>query len=186
MTFTIISAIEMYVNIDNRDIIQTIFSTGINELEVWKSAVKDDNRLFNKLFQFIFSDDKRLAMRSCWIIDNASEEFPDLLSDKLPEIIDALLSTKNGSLKRHFTRILCRYEIPENYLGAIVNRSFELLAPSEPVSVRVHAMQLLFNIARIVPDLKGELILVIENLREEESSAGFINRSGKLLQQLKH
>lgn len=172
-------------NIDSKYVIQNIFATGVNELEIWKRAVNADARLFNLLFQFIFSDDQRLAWRSCWIIDTASEDFPDLLADKLPKIIVALLSTKNSSLKRHFTRILCRYQIPEEYLGAIVNQSFELLSPAEPIAVRVNAMQLLFNITQQLPDLKGELILVIESLREEGESVGFINRSEKLLRKLR-
>ena len=155
------------------------------ELEIWKKSVIADERLFDQLFQLIFSGDKRLAWRSCWIIDTASEEVPDLLTDKLPEIIEGLLITRNGALKRHFTRILCRYQIPEEYLGRIVNRSFELLAPSELPAVRVFAMQLLFNIAQHLPDLKGELISVIEGLLEEVCSAGFVNRAGKLLRKLR-
>jgi len=172
-------------NFDIQNIKQNILAIGSGELEIWKRAVAADEKLFGQLFQLIFSGDKRVSWRSCWIIDTASEDAPDLLADKLPEIIDGFLSTSNGSLKRHFTRILCRYQIPQEYLGAIINRSFELLVPSEPTSVRVFAMQLLFNISLQVPDLKGELISVIENLTDEGGSAGFINRSGKLLGQLR-
>jgi hypothetical protein len=177
----IISGKEMCDN----NIRHRILSIDGGELEIWKKSVIADERLFEQLFQLIFSGDKRLAWRSCWIIDTASEEVPDLLNDRLPEIIEGLLTTKNGSLKRHFTRILCRYQIPEQYLGSIVNRSFELLAPTELPAVRVFAMQLLFNIAMHLLDLKGELISVIESLLEETCSAGFINRAGKLLQNLK-
>ena len=168
-----------------KDIRQNIFDIGGGELGLWVKAVADDEQLFNQIFQYIFSDDKRLAWRSCWIIDNASEEYPSLLTEKIPEIISGFLSTKNGSLKRHFTRMLCRYKIPDEFLGAVVNRSFELLAPSERAAVRVFAMQLLFNITQELPDLKGELICVIEGLNEEGATAGFINRSGKLLRKLR-
>ena len=178
----IISAKEMD---DIIEIKQGLLTFGGGELEIWKKTVIADNRLFNQLFQLIFSGDHRLAWRSCWIIDIASEEFPDLIADKLSEIIDGFLTTKNSSLKRHFTRILCRYQIPDEYLGAIVNRSFDLLAPSEPAAVRVFAMQLLFNISQELPDLKGELISVFESLMEEGGSAGFKNRAGKLLRKLR-
>jgi hypothetical protein len=108
-----------------------------------------------------------------------------LLANKIPTIINGLLTTKDGSLKRHFTRILCRYQIPVEYMSAVIDRSFGLLSPSEPVSVRVFAMQLLFNISNVIPELKGELIIVLEQLVEEGGSAGFINRSGRLLRQLR-
>lgn len=179
------SAKKMCDRLEINDIRQNILVVGGGQMELWARAVVCDERLFNQLFQFIFSDDQRLAWRSCWIIDNASEKFPHLLKAKLPEIIAAFLSATNGSLKRHFTRILCRYNIPEQYLGAIVNRCFELLVPSEPAAVRVNAMQILFNLTLTEPDLKGELISVLERLIEVGGSAGFINRSGKLLSQLR-
>ena|ERR1035437_1347857 len=181
----IISGKEIYDKVANHNIKEKILAIGGGELEVWKKTVISDEQLFNQLFHFIFSGDHRVAWRSCWIIDIASEECPDLLSDKLPLIIDGFLLTGDRSLKRHFTRILCRYQIPEEYQGSIVNRSFELLAPSEPIAVRVFALQLLFNISLVVPDLKRELISVIESLMEEGSSRGFINRSEKLLRKLR-
>ena len=171
--------------IDYKYVRDNVLTMGVGELELWKKSVNADSRLFDYLFQSIFADDRRMAWRSCWIIDTASEDFPHLLSGRLPQVIEALLSTKEGSLKRHFTRILCRYQIPEEYLAAIVNRCFELLVPIEPPAVRVYAMQLLFNISQQIPDLKGELTSVIESLLEEGGSAGFVNRSIRLLRQLR-
>ena len=176
-----ISAIEIQDKSDDDMLRQHIFSFGAKGQEIWKSAVKTDKALFDKIFQFIFTGDKRLAWRSCWIIDTASEEYPEIIADKLPKIISSLLITKDGSLKRHFTRILSRYEIPEEYLGPIINRCFELLGPSEAPAVRVNAMQVLFNIAQQIPELRGELSSVIENLMEEGGSVGFMNRSAKIL-----
>ena len=181
-----ISAKEICDNTDSEIVRREILAMGGGELEIWRKSAAADEELFDLLFRWIFSDDQRLAWRSCWIIDTASEDFPDLLADKIPVIVEGLLSTKSRSLKRHFTRILCRYPVPEEYLGLIVNRSFELLAPSEPIAVRVFALQLLFNITQTLPDLKGELISVIESLMDEGGSAGFINRSTKLLRQLRN
>ena len=180
-----ISEIEVQDRIKFKGLREEVYSIGVGELELWKKAVKADKKLFDQLFQSIFSDDQRLSWRSAWIIDSASEDYPELIEDLIPEIIDALINTKNGSLKRHFTRILGRFSIPEQYLGVCVNRCFELLTPLEPPAVRVNAMQVLYNISQQIPDLKGELILVIENLLEEGGSAGFRNRSEKLLRKLR-
>ncbi len=178
------SAIEIPDKSDDDIFRQHIFSFGAKGQASWISAVKTDKVLFDKLFQLIFSEDKRLAWRSCWIIDTTSEKFPEILEDKIQTIISSLLITKDGSLKRHFTRILSRYEIPEEYLGAIINRCFELLGPSEAPAIRVNSMQVLFNLAEQIPDLRGELSSVIENLMEEGGSAGFMNRSAKILRLL--
>jgi len=181
----IISGKEIYDKVANQNIREKILALGSGELEVWKKAVISDEQLFNQLFNLVFSGDHRLAWRSCWIIDIVSEERPELLIDKLSSIIKGFLYTEDRSLKRHFTRILCRYQIPEEYQGSIVNRSFELLAPSEPIAVRVFALQLLFNISLVVTELKRELITVIESLMDEGASRGFINRSEKLLRKLR-
>ncbi len=157
---------------------------GKGELELWRAGVKADENLFDQLYGYIFSGEHRLAWRSCWIIDSASEDHPELLAGKLPKVISALISTNDGSLKRHFTRILCRYQLPDEYLGVIIDRCFELMTPAEPAAVRVNAMQLLYNISQQAPDLKGELRSVIETLMEEGGSAGFLNRCGRLLRQL--
>jgi len=174
----------MQNKIDNKVLREEIYSIGVGELALWKRAVNADKELFNQLYELIFSDDHRLSWRAAWIIDSASEDYPELISDKIPEIIQALISTKNGSLKRHFTRILSRYLIPGQYLVVCVNRCFELLTPSEPPAVRVNAMQVLYNISQQIPDLKGELISVIANLMDEGGSAGFRNRAEKLLRKL--
>ena len=163
---------------------QLILSFGAGELELLKKLVCTDINLFDQLFQWIFSDNHRLAWRCCWIIDTTSEKKSDLLIDRLPDIISGLSATTDSSLKRHFTRILCRYQIPESHQAAVINRCFELLIPSEPAAVRVNAMQLLFNLSQQLPDLKGELRSVIEGLIDEGGSAGFINRAVKLRNQL--
>lgn len=181
----ITSGKEMSVNIDYQTIKQDLLTIGIREVGVWKKAVLCDEKLFEYLFQLVFSPDQRIAWRSCWIIDHASKDHPELLANKLPKIIDGLLTLTNVSLKRQFTRILCRYQIPEMYLGVTIDRCFELLLPSEAIAVRANAMQLLFTITKDIPDLKGELISVIESLIEEGGSAGFMNRSHRLLRQLR-
>ena len=171
-------------NIETSNLKQLILSFGAGERELLKRLIGTDKGLFDQLFRWIFSDNHRLAWRCGWIIDITSEQQPDLLIDKIPEIISGLSATTDSSLKRHFTRILCRYQIPEIHQVVVINRCFSLLSPSEPAAVRVNAMQLLFNLSLQLPDLKGELRSVIEGLIDEGGSAGFINRAVKLWNQL--
>lgn len=162
-----------------------ILQIGGGEIELWKLSVLSDEKVFKHIYSLISSDEPRIAWRSCWIIDNADEKDPELLDPFIPDIVARLNVTKNGSLKRHFTRILCRHEIPEELLGQVVNRSFELLSPTEAVAVRVFAMQLLFNISQKEPGLKKELAVVLESLIEEGGTSGFMNRAAKLIKQLR-
>lgn len=158
---------------------------GAGELELWKLSVPADRKVFEHIYSFISSDDPKIAWRSAWIIDNVTENNPELLVPLIPDIINQFLETQNGSLKRHFTRMLCRHTVPEEFLGKVVNRCFDLLSPLEPTAVRVFAMQLLFNIAQQQPALKQELALVVEGLLEEGGTTGFKNRAEKLLKLLR-
>ena len=167
------------------DIRDKIVHLGGGEIDIWSKSLPNDKLLFEQIYFLIFSDDLRLSWHACWIVDKTSERCPDLLNNKIPQLIKTLLITQDSSLKRHLTRILCRYQIPEVLLGDLVSRSFDLLQPAEAVAVRVNAMQLLFNITRYQPDLKGELATVLEMLLEEGGSVGFVNRSSKLLKQLR-
>ena len=70
-------------------------------------------------------------------------------------------------------------------MALLFNFCFEVFTNStEPVAVRVHAMQILFNIAQKEPDFTGELINLIENEIELHGSAGIASRGRKLLLKL--
>jgi hypothetical protein len=161
-----------------------ILQIGGGELELWKLSVLSDKKVFTQIYSLISSDEPKIAWRSCWIIDNATENNPGMLVPLIRDIVAHLNITKNGSLKRHFTRMLSRLKIPDEFLVQVVNRCFELLSPLEAVAVRANAMQVLFNISLREPDLKQELSSVLESLIEEGGTAGFLNRAQKLLKQL--
>ncbi len=177
---------EIHETSDDELLTEKLSHIGVGELEIWKLSVLSDELLFKQVYSLIFSEDQKIAWRAGWIIDNATEDYPELLSPFIPDIILQLILTQNSSLKRIFTRMLGRYEIPEEFLVQLINRCFELLSSSEPVAVRVNAMQVLFNISQREVGLKQELALVLESHLEDGGSAGFINRAEKLLRNLRN
>ena len=70
-------------------------------------------------------------------------------------------------------------------MAVLLNFCLEVFTnAAEPVAVRVHAMQILYNIAQKEPDFSGELIELIENEMEYHGSAGLASRGKKLLKKL--
>mgnify|MGYP002079095065 FL=1 len=172
---------------DEQELIDLIAGQRLGgEMEFWEQAVATDQSVFGQLYQLTFNTNRRISWRSCWIIDTVSESSPELLKPYIPEIIDRLASEKNGSLKRHFTRIICRYELPDEKLGMLVNTAFNLLSPNEDIAVRANAMQILYNISQSEPDLKQELSSVLETLLAEETSAAIASRGKRLLIKLRN
>ncbi len=157
---------------------------GGGELEFWKYTVLTDPEIFNEVLNLIFKDEEKIAWRAAWIIDNATEKYPELLIPHIPAIIDHFLHTQNSSLQRIFTRILMRHKIPDHSIGAVFDRCYELLSPIHPIAVRANAMQVLYNITEYWPELKPELAMVISGMLEEAEEAGIISKARNLLKKL--
>jgi hypothetical protein len=170
---------------DNELLIERILQIGAGELNLWKISVQSDETVFKQVYSLIASNNPKLAWRAGWIIDNAAENSPELLAPFIPDVVAQLLQTKNGSLKRIFTRMLGRYEIPIELLAQVVDCCFKLLSPAEPTAVRVNAMQVLYNVSQSEEGLKQELAAVLESVLDEGGSAGFINRTEKLIRKLR-
>lgn len=176
---------KVHEDLDVKVLKEKISRIGEGELELWKLSVISDVTVFRNIYSMIASDEPGIAWRAGWIIDHATENYPDFLTPFIPDIVTRLGLNQNSSLKRIFTRMLTRHEIPEEFIVQTVNRCYELLSSSEPVAVRVNALQVLFNISQREPGLKHEFVTVLEGLLEEGGSAGFINRAEKLLQKLR-
>jgi hypothetical protein len=180
----IISESKVQDKFDNELLIDRILQIGAGELDLWKISVHSDDTMFKQVYSLITSHNPKLAWRSAWIIDNAAENHPEILVPFIPDVVAQLLQTKNSSLKRIFTRMLGRHEIPEELLAPVVDYCFKLLSPAESPAVRVNAMQVLYNVSQKEPGLKQELAATLESLLEEGGSAGFINRTEKLIRSL--
>ncbi len=158
---------------------------GVREIGVWREIVLNDDALFDEVYHLIYCDNARLAWHAAWVIDHVSEIVPYRLLPYISEIIDMLPQLTSSSLKRHFTRMLLSQKIPENRMGNLVDVLYNLLSPSEAIAVRANALQLLYNLALIEPELKSELISVTESILEEELTPGMISKSKRVLADLR-
>ena len=86
------------------------------------------------------------------------------------------------AVKRNVVRILQNAEIHEDLHGAVMNTCFELLAdPKEAIAVRCFSMTVLDNLSKSYPEIRQELIAIIEDQLEHEPTAGFRARAKKIL-----
>ena len=123
--------------------------------------------------------------RAVWMVDKINDKYPELVISHLPAMTSFLLTTQNSSKKRHILKLLSLHQIPEENMALLLNFCIaEFTNATEPVAVRVHAMQILFNIAQKEPDFSGELKELIEHEIEHHGSAGIASRGRKLLKKL--
>lgn len=148
--------------------------------------LKDHPELIETLMDIVLRDGEATSWRAAWIADKIHEIRPELVTPFLPEITQFALKTANTGKKRHLLKLISFHSIPENNLVELLNFCITIFTnPAEPVAIRVHAMQILFNIAMKEPEFSGELIDLIEHEIEFHGSAGLSSRGKKLLKKLR-
>jgi hypothetical protein len=123
--------------------------------------------------------------RAAWMVDKIHEQHPELVVPYLQAMTNFVLTTQNSGKKRHLLKLISMNEIREENLAVLLNFCIEVFTnAAEPVAIRVHAMQILFNIAQKEPDFSGELVELIEHEMEYHGSAGLASRGKKILKKL--
>jgi len=137
------------------------------------------------LMNIAMNDQLDKSWRAMYLAEMVHEKHPELILPFLPAMTEFLLTTQNASKKRHLLKLISLHDIPEEKLAILLNYCIEVFTnANEPIAVRVHAMQILYNIAQEEPDFAGELISLIETEIEYRGTAGIASRGGKLLKKL--
>jgi hypothetical protein len=146
--------------------------------------IGSDPTLFEELMQLVFNGKPPLSLRAAWAVSVVTDKYPELLKPYLKKIVDRFETLEHSGVRRLLLRYFASITIPETLQGKLYDFCYQcLVSRSEPPAVKVHAMQILFNIAQAEPDLKKELKLVIEELSNHESAA-IKSRSRQILQRL--
>ncbi len=125
------------------------------------------------------------SWRAAWLMDKIHEKEPVLIRPLIPQIIEQLKLEKREGKKRHLLKLVSLNSIPVESLGFLTDHCISVFTSSkEPIAVRVHAMQILHNIALFEPGLKPEILAIMEHEIENHPSAGLLSRGRKLLRSL--
>jgi len=125
------------------------------------------------------------SWRAAWMADRIHDQHPDLIKPYIPAMIEKLRTESQTGKKRHFLKLVSLSTIPDEFDSFLINYCLNAMTSDrEPPAVRVHAMQTLFNISEKLPDLKTELIFVIENEIEFHPTPGILTRGRKLIGKL--
>jgi hypothetical protein len=166
------------------DLIEMISSW--ENLDLFPQYVADHPEDLSLLMDIALDDSKPEFWRAAWIIDKINIKNPELISPYLPALFRALKKTRNLSKMRHFLKIMTYHPVPVKQQGFLFDYCMNSFASQDiPVAVRAHALQILFNISQAEPELKPELIQILEHELSLEQSAG-IRARGKNILSLLH
>ena len=139
---------------------------------------------FESLLDLALHDKDPVAWRASWVLDGSDEQQSGLASTYLSKIIQSLPALESNGSLRSLLRLLCRYDIPEEEQGLLIDLCFRyLVSELYPLAVKVHAMQIVYNHVLIYPELKDELVAVLED-QMENNTVGFASRGKRLIKQM--
>ena len=156
------------------------------EKDLYIREVGDSEEKFSILLDLALNGKDPVAWRAAWILDGSDELNPGLASNCLPKIIQKLPGMKSTGTLRCLLRLLARYSIEENEQGILIDLCFGyMVSELYPVAVKVHAMQIIYNHVLIYPELKEELVTVIED-QVNNNTVGFKSRGMRIIRQLEN
>ena len=162
----------------------THFPSGA-EKDLFIAEVGKSGEKFETLLKLTLFEKDPIAWRAAWILDGSDYQQPGLAKPFLSQIIQNLPQLESKGALRSLLRLLCRFDIHEDDQGLLIDLCFGyMVSELYPVAVKVHAMQIIYNHTLIYPELKEELITVIED-QVDNNSVGFMSRGMRIIRQLK-
>ena len=157
--------------------------SGIGKDLLIREVIKSESH-FRTLLQLTLYEKDPLAWRACWVLDGSDELKPGLARKYISKIVNALPELESLGTLRSLLRMLSRYDIPEEEQGLLIDLCFSyLVSELYPVAVKVHAMQIIYKHVLLYPELKDELVAVIED-QIANNSVGFKSRGRRLIKQM--
>jgi len=146
--------------------------------------IEEDPDRFEEVWKLSVQDTSPLSMRASRVIWLLARKHPYFIEPHVQEIIESLKVIKSEGVKRNFVNILSLVSIPPQYSGILFDMCLQWIdSTTESIAVRANAMSILYSISNTEPDLKPELISILETIIPADS-AGIEARARKLLVRL--
>lgn len=151
-----------------------------------KSAIENP-AVFNKLLEYSFSPDKKLAFRASWTLTKVCDDSPEMIYPHLAAIIESLDKLDNKSVIRSFLRIISFSDINKisnKHHGILTDHCFTALRSGfSAIAVKAYSMEILYKLILKYPELANELSSSISML-QGEGSAGILARGRMILKKI--
>lgn len=123
---------------------------------------------FDKLFQFLSSDNRLIVMRAVDAIEKITRDQPEYLDAYKSRLITLLRTARDKELKWHLVLMVSRINLSGNELEQVWNKLKDFARDkSESKIVRVNSLQALYELSRHNKELKKEFDLIASEVKAE-------------------
>ncbi len=156
-----------------------------DNFEITLKKISESPADFPTLMQVALYSKDPNSWRAIYLADRIHDLHPEWLAPYLSKIIEQLKVENHHGKLRHFLKLVSLNPIPEKYFGFLLDHCLgTFTSDKEPIANRVHAMQILFNISESEPELKPELLEIIQQEMEHHPTPGIRSRGKKLVAKL--
>jgi len=151
--------------------------------------LKEEHFALRDLIDITFLQDKAVAFRAVWILENVFLSDPEIYLDDLHYMISRFGEVKHAGCQRHYAKIIMhitdaktpeslQLKLREINFEPVVEQLFDwMINPRAKVAVKIFAAYALYNLKDLFPWVKEELTAQMEFLMRNGSAA--IQAGGK-------
>ncbi|MBN1186656.1 MAG: hypothetical protein JXB49_30545 [Bacteroidales bacterium] len=146
------------------------------------TVLSDTKVYYPPLVEMAFSGKPKYSERACRIMAMVNQSNKDLVKPYVKKIIHSLNSL-NSSKQMNLLYLLIdhAYPLDDDELGILVSFCFDKVAAEKVTpGVKVLSLEVLLVIIKFIPELKDELIILIQD-QLPKNSAGFKVRGNRAL-----
>ena len=171
-----------------KDFIKQINEEGINLNMTEKVALIETGEISVKdVFHIVTANNEPEAFYACWILNHYIDNHTFALENDLNDAVELLPKIQRSGLLRLVLRL---FVITPNWkiekLGLLLDFCINtLIDMTIPVGVKTHAMSIIDRIAESEPEIRDEVLLVVEEIYPYLSTGGK-NRAGKIIKKYKN
>lgn len=142
------------------------------------------NRI-KELVEIIIENKKGISWRAAYSLDELSARNYSFFEKYADELIEFTLSSPDISTQRHLCKLISKYPVKEKHQGKLLDFCTEKINSDKvKVAVKVHCIEIFYNISVVHPELKHELELIINDVMNKNTVA-FSCRAKKILKKIK-
>jgi len=148
--------------------------------------VGSNKKRFSDLIKVYLAGPYRVTQRTAWAISYCVEEYPELIQPHLSTILNFLKQPgTHVAVKRNTVRLLQFIHIPKKLQGRVAEICFSFLKDKkEAIAVKTFSLTVLYNLSKIEPGLKNELLIITQD-QLPYSTAAFKVRAKRVVDGIK-
>ncbi len=143
-------------------------------IDVEAEIAGTDETNFTSLTEICFNKKYLLNVRAIRTIEICTTKKKRLFLPYLEKSIIQYPKIKIGGLKRTFPKIFSFFytEISDEGKSILIDTCFKyFLNSNEEPAVRINCMQLIFDISKVIPEIKGKLQAAIEHIYDKSTAS---------------